>query len=182
MTPEYILKKSLSLKPHCSELPAEKRARYIEYTEWDALEDAYNEVGELLDNASECDCWQGGARDTRSYEWFNPCHDNYRGLPEADIIKYCLQDYERMEAYNNGHFCFIGMSAYATVSIPSGSSAVESKVSSGGLWGIESDSGDSALTEYENEQLAELKEPLRALGFSSRAISTAFRSIERKED
>jgi len=36
MTPEYILRKSLNLKPHCSELPAEQRAHYIENTGYSA--------------------------------------------------------------------------------------------------------------------------------------------------
>jgi hypothetical protein len=42
MTPEYILRKSMGRKPHCSELPAEQRVRYIEYTEWSS---GYAELG-----------------------------------------------------------------------------------------------------------------------------------------
>lgn len=42
MTPEYILRKSLSLPPHCSERSPEERSRYIEYTEFSP---AYAEPG-----------------------------------------------------------------------------------------------------------------------------------------
>jgi len=93
-----------------------------------------------------------------------------------------LQHYERMEKLNNGDFCFIGIRAYATISIPSGTSSVESEVSSGGLWGIESDSDKSYLESVEKEELGQLRTELKALGFSSRAISTAFKNVERKED
>jgi hypothetical protein len=154
---------------------------FIHDNEWEALEDAYNEVGELLDNVSECDCGRG-YWDHRSFQYFNGPVENYKGETPENIRKYILQDYERMEGLNNGQWVYIGILAEAQVSIPSGTSAVESEITSGGLWGTESDSEESYLESIEKEELADLKTQLKALGFSSRAISTAFRSIERKED
>lgn len=49
-------------------------------------------------------------------------------------------------------------------------------ITSGGLWGVESDSDASYLAEIEQEQLSELRQQLRAIGFSNRAISAAFKN------
>lgn len=150
--------------------------------EKDALDNAYDEVGELFDSVSECDCGRG-YWDHRSFQYFNGYVENYKGESPENIRKYILQDYERMEGLNNGDWVYIGIGASAQVSIPSGSSSIESDVSSGGLWGIESDSGETYLREsVEVDELAELRTELKALGFSSRAISTAFKNVERKED
>ena len=54
-------------------------------------------------------------------------------------------------------------------------------ISSGGLWGVESDSDKAYFAEVAGEELAELKSQLQALGFSKRAISQAFKSENVKE-
>ena len=51
------------------------------------------------------------------------------------------------------------------------------EITSGGLWGIESDSDKAYLGEIETEQLSELREQLRAVGFGTRAITTAFKTL-----
>lgn len=51
------------------------------------------------------------------------------------------------------------------------------EITSGGLWGVESDSDRKYLADIDTEQLSELREQLRAVGFSTRAISTAFRDV-----
>ncbi len=147
-------------------------------TEKDALDAAYDEVGELIDAVDECDCGERGDMERHQYRYFNPNHENYKGLPETDIRKYCRQDYERMESLNRGNWCFIGIRAEAQ--IQTGSDVVQD-ITSGGLWGIESDSGKEHLEETIREELANLKTELLALGFSSRAISTAFKNVERKD-
>ncbi len=53
-------------------------------------------------------------------------------------------------------------------------------ITSGGLWGIESDAG-KYFEEVEREELAALCDQLHALGFSKRTIAAAFRSVERKD-
>ena len=79
------------------------------------------------------------------------------------------QDYERMEAYNRGNWCMVGVIAKADVVLP-GSNIVQ-KVTSGGLWGIVSDSGAEYLAEVRKEQLSELSGELTRLGFGKRAIA-----------
>ena len=81
--------------------------------ERDALDDAYNEVGELIDSVQECDCYFAGSRDSRSYQYFNPCYENYAGIPEAEIRKYCEQDYERMESLERGEWA-VPIAEYAS--------------------------------------------------------------------
>ena len=81
----------------------------------------------------------------------------------AEYRKYGMQDYERMEALNRGDWCFIGIQAEATVSrdIGQGHRRLQG-FTSGGLWGIESDSGDDHLESVAHEELVDLKEHLEA--------------------
>lgn len=133
--------------------------------------------------ATECDC--GGEWHRRERRYFNPSF-NYvdakgnllPGNTAEDVRKYVAQDYERMERIMSGDICFIGIRADAEVQIASN---VVQEITSGGLWGIESDDAFTA-EETEQEQLADLKTELLALGFSKRAIATAFKSVERDGD
>jgi hypothetical protein len=50
-------------------------------------------------------------------------------------------------------------------------------VRSSGVWGIESDSGRSEFEAIEKEELFALRESLKMLGFSTRAISAAFKNV-----
>lgn len=79
------------------------------------------------------------------------------------------QDYNRAEALNRGDWCYVGVYAVAEVVI----AGTVQKIRSGGLWGIESDSGRDYFEELRAEQLAELKEQLRAIGLSARAVRLA---------
>ena len=85
-----------------------------------------------------------------------------------------------MERLNAGDWCYIGIIAEASVSIPSGRSSVESEVSSS-VWGVESDGGKEYITGFEQEELSDVRAQLEKLGFSKRAISTAFKNVETKE-
>ncbi len=161
---------------------------FINDVEWNALEDAYNEVGELLDAVSECECDCGrGSWNRGEYQYFNPCHENYKGLDVEEIAKYCLQDYDRMESLNNGNWYYIGIRAEAEIGLPSNYTQAGKpilmcqKITSGGLWGIESDSDRDYLESVEKDELADLKTQLKGLGFSARAISMAFKNVEKKE-
>ncbi len=118
----------------------------------------------------------------RDYRYFNPCAENYTGIDDAEIRKCCLQDFERMQDLDRGEWCFVGVRADAQILIPNGSqgSSTIQTITSGGLWGIESDSGEY-FKEVEKEQLDELRDQLHALGFSKRAISAAFRNVEHKD-
>ena len=82
------------------------------------------------------------------------------------------RDYERMEAYNRDEWGFIGIRAQADVVI----GGVCQSITSGGLWGIESDSEKSYFREVEREELKQLREILHELGFSKRAIAAAVKA------
>lgn len=120
-----------------------------------------------------------GHWNNREYRYFNPNHENYEGCTEEEIRKYCRQDFDRMESLNAGDWYYIGIRAEAIIETGSG---ITQRVSSGGLWGIESDSDKSYFEEVQNEELAALKAELVALGFSKRAISKAFKSVQEQEE
>jgi hypothetical protein len=88
------------------------------------------------------------------------------------------QDYERMEAYNRGDWGCIGIIAKAEVQF-SESSTIQT-VRSGGLWGIESDSGKDYLESVENEELSQLADELKAIGCTDRQIKQAMKNVEHK--
>lgn len=140
------------------------------------LECAANEIREL----AECDCGERGNMERNEYRYFNPS-SNYKGEPPQDVRKYTRQDYERMESLNAGNWSYIGIQTSADVKLRADVSDLFQTVTSGGLWGIESDSDKSYFSEVEAEQLVELRNELKALGFSARAISTAFKNVERKD-
>jgi hypothetical protein len=60
---------------------------------------------------------------------------------------------------------------------PNGTDWLINRVSSGGLWGIESDSDKSYLATVAKEELSELKSTLSELGFSETEIETAFKTV-----
>ena len=80
-----------------------------------------------------------------------------------------------MEALSRGDWYFMGIVAEARITLP-GSDVIQ-RITSGGLWGIESDCGDYQR-EVEADQLAELRGELDTLGFGGRALDVAFNDIE----
>ena len=154
--------------------------------DWEDIADAQDLMIDKQDEIVECDCGRGEWHG-REYRYFNPSR-NYvdadgHMLPENtadDVRKYVREDYERMERLNASDWCFLGVSASATVL--AGESHVSQMITSGSLWGIESDSGDSYFAEVEKEQLTELRDQLVALGFSRRAIAAAFKNAKRGGD
>ena len=128
--------------------------------------------------AMECDC-TGGDMGRGELRYFNGPVENYKGESPDDTRKYIRQDYDRMESFNRGDWCFIGIRAQAEVQV--GFDVVQ-RITSGGLWGIESDSGREHLEETQREELAQLKDELVGLGFSRRAIASAFKSVQQKGD
>lgn len=149
-------------------------------SERDSLGAAYDQVGELIESIDECDCGEHGDMERGQYRYFNGPIENYKGKSSADIRKYVRQDYERMESLNRGDWCFIGIRAEAEVQTKHG--AVIQTISSGGLWGIESDAGDDHIKSTIDEELSQLKTELTALGFSKRAIATAFKNVQEESE
>ena len=73
---------------------------------------------------------------------------------------------ERRQQYDNGDFGFIGIQAEAEIVV----AGVCQTITSGGLWGIESDSTPDYLSEVEQEEIEQLQEVLHALGFSRKSF------------
>jgi hypothetical protein len=100
-------------------------------------------------------------RSTREYNGFKPYAGGEK-LGTKEFYKYGMQDFKRMEGFNQGDWSFIGVIAEAEVSYPmdsKGNRRMEIFTSSG-IWGVESDSGDY-LKDLEEEELADLYGHLR---------------------
>lgn len=87
------------------------------------------------------------------------------GNYDPDHPEYALQDYERHEALGRGEWNYQGCVAKAVVSysIGQGSRRLEF-FSSGGLWGIESDSSPVYMAETAVDQIHDLKQHLAVFG------------------
>lgn len=97
--------------------------------------------------------------------------------------EYGKQDWKRMKSYNNQEWYCLGIIAEAKVQVSlDGKNWKQDKITSGGLWGIESDSESTYFREVEQEQLTELKAYLGEYGFSAEEIETACQNIETVED
>lgn len=103
----------------------------------------------------------------REFRCFKP-YSGGENPGTEDYKKYGFQDYQRMEQLNRGHFCFIGIKAEAEIltSQNNGQSWLINSFSSGGLWGIESDSDKSYIEDVEKEQIEELFSELKEIGFT----------------
>jgi|ERR1700733_11924611 len=159
-------------------------AELKEYGAWDEEERADHDqnlqrllwlAGADIADQGGCDCGERGDAGRNEYRYFNGNVENYQGEALEDIRKYVRQDYERMERLQHGDWCYIGIRAEAEILIPSGSASIVQEITSGGLWGIESDSDAVYLKDVEGEELSELREQLQAVGFSKRAIAKAVR-------
>jgi hypothetical protein len=154
-------------------------------TEWEALDDAADTLAQAQEDVQECDC-SGGDMLRNEYRYFNPS-SNYvdakdqprDGLTPDEVRNYVASDYARMEDYNANGWCYLGLRAVAKYQTSFGSPI--QTLSSGGLWGIESDSDASYFAEVAAEELSQLRTELKALGFSARAISAAFKNVEEVE-
>jgi hypothetical protein len=149
-------------------------------TELSYLQDARDILENTIRELEECNCDERGDMQRHEYRYFNGVIENYAGETPENIRKYVTQDYKRMEDLNNGQWCFIGIRAGAEYTVQQ--HGVIQTMTSGGLWGIESDSDESFFKEIEQEQLSELKEQLHAIGFSYRAIASAFKNAEHKDN
>jgi hypothetical protein len=147
---------------------------------WQDVSDAQDLLIEKQDELQECDCGERGDMGRGELRYFNGVVENYKGETPEKIREYVIRDYERMERLHHGDWCYIGIRAEAEILIPSGGHSVVQEITSGGLWGVESDSDKSYLSEIETDELAELRDQLRALGFSARAVSTAVKNAQRE--
>lgn len=95
--------------------------------------------------------------DINSYPYFISCN--------AENKKQAKQDYERIMQFENGNVEMLGIKATAELrTSDNGRDWLINHISSGGLWGIESDSGEEYLRGVEDDQIAELRGVLNQLG------------------
>jgi hypothetical protein len=85
-----------------------------------------------------------------------------------DCPEVSFMDSERLKEYDAGQFCFIGIKVSTEIltSLNEGKDWLINTITSGGLWGIESDSDSTYLKEVEQEEMIELEKTLNGLGFS----------------
>ncbi len=121
--------------------------------------------------------WKEGAID-RKERGDMRCRDYRYFLPANP--EYAEQEYARMESLCNGDFHFIGIRAEAEIQTSDdGRHWLCNTISSGGLWGIESDSGDDYFAEVERDELAALRDALTEFGFTADEIDAAIGDVER---
>jgi hypothetical protein len=78
---------------------------------------------------------------------------------------YYEEEQYRIESYNDGNWCMLGCYALCKVYIPQGEKYFSMQTfRSGGLWGIESDSGREYTRSVEQTEIEDLKSILVALG------------------
>lgn len=130
------------------------------------------EYGNSPKSPAAIDREERGERGHGEYRYFNPqLTGEETGNPQSPE-----QDYERMEAYSRGEWCMLGIIAEAEVQF---TATTVQTISSGGLWGIESDGGADYFTEVEEEQLSALADELAAMGIGKRAIAYAVKNAKR---
>jgi len=128
------------------------------------------EYGRHPEGPCAIDRQERGDMGRNEHRYFNPAMTGEEtGNPDSPE-----QDYKRMEDYNRGEWCMMGVFATADVVLTGN---VVQKVRSGGLWGIESDSDEGYFTEIADEQMSELRDELKAVGFTGREITAAFKRL-----
>lgn len=83
---------------------------------------------------------------------------------------------ERKEQYHNDVFSLMGIKVETEIltSLDNGKNWLINHISSGGLWGIESDSGVEYLKSVALEEMSELRTTLTGMGFSETEIKRSF--------
>lgn len=118
--------------------------------------------GEYLANLRAADEEYEVPERGREYRFFVPgAYTSDELANDEEVQKYGREDFERMKSLDNGDWRFIGIRAVAEVSSEHG--AIQ-RLSSGGLWGIESDSEGSYFGEVAKEELGQLRAELEAYG------------------
>lgn len=139
------------------------------------LDKIYNAMENALNKFEPHDCPTYHSE----YNFFKPYAG---GEPEGSkaYIKYGQQDFDRMEALQQGHWHFIGIQAEAIVSYPlngNDSSRRLEHLTSGGLWGVESDAEDYH-TDVAKGELADLKSHLEAFSVDMSNFKELTKDIE----
>ena len=104
----------------------------------------------------------GSRSKEREFQYFISCN--------ATTQQEAHKDHRRMNDYGN-EWCMVGVRVVATFrTVRECGYSHEHRISSAGLWGIESDSNTSFFTQVANEEYSTLVSDLRAIGFSDAEI------------
>lgn len=96
-----------------------------------------------------------------------------------EYYEYGMQDYKRMEGLSRGDWYYIGIGAEATIlTSQNGKEWKIDKITSAGLWGIESDSGEDYFESVRKAELNDLSSTLKEFGFTQRQINAAIKNAE----
>ncbi len=110
--------------------------------------------------------WLGANPDWQTFK-LSFCRTKIRTLPT--LIRDEFED--RREQYDRGDFSFVGVRVEADVIIDGHVQVLTSP----GLWGIESDSGDEYLREVADEEWQQLRDTLEQIGVPSSQLADAER-------
>lgn len=88
---------------------------------------------------------------------------NYLGCTVEEIEEYVRQDEARLAAYYANEWHMIGIRAVATIWIEREGYLTNYTITSPGIWGIESDSGDDYLAEVYADEQAILRADIEAM-------------------
>lgn len=91
---------------------------------------------------------------------------DYLDVPDAaERQKYLAQDAARLAAYKRGDWHYIGVRARATITIHDSvdRSTWQHDLTSCGLWGVESDSGEEYIRKIFEEECEQLRSDLEAV-------------------
>lgn len=92
--------------------------------------------------------------------------DQFENSQDPEERKYYEQDQERKRQYNEGYWNCIGIQAQTEIKIPGKYGSTLHTITSPGLWGIESNSGNQYFKKVAREEADNLKHDLRALNVS----------------
>lgn len=133
-------------------------------------------VGEYTDTPGPVDRTidrrERGEMDRGEYRYFVAANS----ATDTGVAESVERDYQRMESILGGDIEFLGIRAKADVQLTGN---VVQEITSGGLWGIESDSDSLYLKEIESDELGELHAELVAIGFTDAQVNAAFADVER---
>lgn len=132
------------------------------------------ESGKFIEDVSDNEIPEKG----REYRFFYPMEIGEK-IGSKKYREYSLQNFKRIERLNSGDWNYISISAEARVLTSyDGTNWLINTLSSGGLYGIESDSDEDYLKTIEDEETDSLKDVLKEYGFSDEEIS----QVEIKRD
>ena len=100
--------------------------------------------------------------------------DQFKNSQDPEEQKHYIQDQERKRQYKAGYWNFIGIQAQATIQIEHPGTPkcyTCHTITSPGLWGIESNSGNDYFMEVAEEEVDALHADLRALNVALRGFS-----------